>query len=1197
MTKKQVVIDLIIIFLLGLVVLLWYPGKGFFVCGHDVGYPLHPQNFLKDLFFVWTERIGFGVERPSGPPAIIIHSIEFLFSLLSGSIFWGQKLTFIFWFILPGALMYLLVHSIATFRKYRFMALMAGIFYMFNHFQLQGWGVAWRTRFSVYALLPLALFIMKQFTDKKRRILQSAFFLALSFFFLNGGGGFGLSLYGGLIISLGAFLIYFTVVEWQKIGARALKRSFLLVSLALFLFIIFNFYWLLPFIRFTLANYSKTLAASGGPSGVLPWIAVISKDASFLNLFRLQGFSSWYDNLKHPYSNFFLKNPILIFLSFLWPLFAFAGILLAKKKERKYVFFFGLLVLVAMVFAAGTHPPSGKLYEALVKYIPFFPIFRTPFYKFGYPIWFGYAFLISFTASKLLGKFKKKWISGFLSSVFIIFVFLYSHSFFTGSFFNWNLPLTMMVKIPAYVFRFGEWVDSLDKSERVLMLPSLNKSWGADAYDWNYWSLSTLPSFLSRKPVVTNSSNLGEREKLLVDLLYDAFWERNEGLTKKLISILNIKYFLLRKDAFYDLEWCLTTSPDEWQNRVESLNWVKPQQEFGEWIIYELEANEFLPHFYVPKKFTYVQGNTNILADVIGFKDSEVKREMYFAENAGEGFSEAGEPDSVFVAGQCVRCNPLEGTIIKLPLIWFLPDSIFYPLIEWKEARWEKKIRALNDPAQIIDLDLGLASKRLAELDKLVNEGKSEEKTEETMGEIIKKYQARIEDISYLISVIEEEDKDINEIVLRISDYFEKYKKVLTEIRLRRFTKKIQLRLENVAWYLDDFLTRLKGKRWSNEEGVRKYTFDIPQEGEYELFVKSEEVEDYFIQNPLSSIAFELDGKLASRSGKLQDNGWISVDKIEIGEGKHKLAIILPEAKNLIENENLLLEQERGERSKLFLPINNLDDDGVYQISFEYKVLGERRAEFMVTQDTDEKDEELDRFRHKIEIDLPRYGLPRTFKIFFKPEFGVKQATLEFFVEAGENEKSILEVEKIRVERVWSPKVILRMVNSGIRKGWITRKIPKITFRKINPTRYEVGVKEAKEPYTLVFSESFHEEWKAWIADSPVGEIGNRDDEAIMASYFDGEIKEETQQDNFWPKSTFENWNGKSISEDRHILANNYANSWYITPTDSDGRESYKLIIEFWPQRFFYIGIAISALSFVGCLAYLAWFSGGRKKP
>ncbi|MBI4683833.1 MAG: hypothetical protein HY755_01390 [Nitrospirae bacterium] len=40
---------------------------------------------------------------------------------------------------------------------------------------------------------------------------------------------------------------------------------------------------------------------------------------------------------------------------------------------------------------------------------------------------------------------------------------------------------------------------------------------------------------------------------------------------------------------------------------------------------------------------------------------------------------------------------------------------------------------------------------------------------------------------------------------------------------------------------------------------------------------------------------------------------------------------------------------------------------------------------------------------------------------------------------------------------------------------------PKIEFRKINPTRYIVDVKSAKGPFTLVFSESFHEGWKAFI--------------------------------------------------------------------------------------------------------------------
>ncbi|GAH17504.1 unnamed protein product, partial [marine sediment metagenome] len=74
-------------------------------------------------------------------------------------------------------------------------------------------------------------------------------------------------------------------------------------------------------------------------------------------------------------------------------------------------------------------------------------------------------------------------------------------------------------------------------------------------------------------------------------------------------------------------------------------------------------------------------------------------------------------------------------------------------------------------------------------------------------------------------------------------------------------------------------------------------------------------------------------------------------------------------------------------------------------------------------------------------------------------------------------------------------------------------KIPKITFLKINPTKYKIKVESAKEPYVLVFSESFHESWKLYINKINPDNPGNQKVYGEeVASYFNGEIKEGTHR-------------------------------------------------------------------------------------
>jgi hypothetical protein len=150
-----------------------------------------------------------------------------------------------------------------------------------------------------------------------------------------------------------------------------------------------------------------------------------------------------------------------------------------------------------------------------------------------------------------------------------------------------------------------------------------------------------------------------------------------------------------------------------------------------------------------------------------------------------------------------------------------------------------------------------------------------------------------------------------------------------------------------------------------------------------------------------------------------------------------------------------------------------------------------------------------------------------------------------------------------------------------------TKEVPKITFVKVNPTKYRVKVEGAKGPYTLVFSESFHTGWRVYKVQSSNVKVQNGYDD-IVTTYFGGDIKERTHQDTFLEPATFETWGERSIDVD-HLTVNGYANSWYIEPADVGGAEDYELIVEFWPQRLFYMGIFISGLTLAGCLGYLGY--------
>jgi hypothetical protein len=140
---------------------------------------------------------------------------------------------------------------------------------------------------------------------------------------------------------------------------------------------------------------------------------------------------------------------------------------------------------------------------------------------------------------------------------------------------------------------------------------------------------------------------------------------------------------------------------------------------------------------------------------------------------------------------------------------------------------------------------------------------------------------------------------------------------------------------------------------------------------------------------------------------------------------------------------------------------------------------------------------------------------------------------------------------------------------------------PTITFQRINPTKYEVMVENATSPFFLVFSESYHPEWKAYVGSEPF------EFNEIIAEYNNVEVREARQELRF-TLGDISYFLKKSIGGERHFLVNGYANAWYIDPKEI-GEENFTITLYFRPQSYFYLGLFISGLTLIGCIGYLFW--------
>lgn len=162
--------------------------------------------------------------------------------------------------------------------------------------------------------------------------------------------------------------------------------------------------------------------------------------------------------------------------------------------------------------------------------------------------------------------------------------------------------------------------------------------------------------------------------------------------------------------------------------------------------------------------------------------------------------------------------------------------------------------------------------------------------------------------------------------------------------------------------------------------------------------------------------------------------------------------------------------------------------------------------------------------------------------------------TMSFFI----NEKDF-DVRTVYIERDNSVKILYKK-----------NLLPKIEFRRINPTKYKIKVFNAQTPYLLVFSEAFHRNWKVFVADTQPQQSK----------------KEDAHSDVFFDSNTFETITKKNLPEDRHLVVNGYANAWNITPQDTGGKENYELIVEMTSQRIFYVSLALSLIVFQGCVLW-----------
>lgn len=1141
------IFEIIIIFLLSLTPTIWLRSNEV-ILGHDSGFRIHPFNHLVRLFYSWNPNINFGTDWTLFKGLIVTQLPETIFTGLTQSVHYGQILTFIFWFFLIGLSIYLFVNAFFGEGRYWFLRLFTSIFYMYNFFLLQGWFIAERAKFSLYAALPLGLTVIYKTLHGQYSLLKGTMLFSFIFLFLNGGGS--PPLYGAIVLTYATAFFYVALISLRSGNKQALIHVGKTALVFVIGIITVNAYWIWPQLNLFLNHYADSLISMGGFQGILAWEAVVSKNSSFLNLLRFQGISDWYGNAFHQYAQEYLNNPLLVLMSFV-PMFILLlglwNLNQGEKGDRRLplVYLMLFIFFIGLIFTAGSHPPLGFLYVLFIQRIPGFAIFRSAFYKFGPAVWFSGVFLTGYFLNLLIQmRVSRKWLASGFRALALVAIVAYHYPFFASNFFLWNKPFSTKVHIPEYVTQMSDYINlHATGNSRMLLLPPLDSSFAADSYAWGFWSLDLLPRLVIDTPVVANDSKVS-----LPELLYDYLKGNNTSEFLRLAGRLHIDKVLVRDDVLYNDKLTTSQSLSAYEDNLRLMPGVSLERQIAKWRLYSLTVPDFAPIFYVPDVLAEVNTKFLTLDTLIsdGYWSSRsavVYNDQLINKNNAQVNAFVSRS---YVQAECIMCIPDEfqnrAGGIQISSVRLLPDSKFYSLVRVKEEKQVNRVRDI--PTQRIDADLGLATKRLAELSAMViRESKSE--SDAMTLDTIERYKQFIEDALNQTALLHEDQR--NQARIKVLSYLVQHRTYLSALENKR--RILEDDFDKLSFYIHDKTSAVENQTWmSRSADDLKYSFILVEDGKYDIHVS---------QIPKSPLKVLLDGAEIK-----------TFDGVNLSKGIHTMELWLPKPDDLLQ----VLEASAGGEltihygEKISYGIKDFNPQRKYAVSFDYKILNGRAPTFVISQ-YDNQNKTTPVAKSKTDLES-QSNIWKTVNQTFTPISSADKAVMEFYISGFGNKESVVLLNNFKVYNFSVPSIFLTK-DVPIASGTV----PQITYTTINPTEYVIHIDHATDPYLLVFNQSFDTGWRAYVSSPYYGQENTR---MPRINYADGDAKEPPNDYRLVNNYTLKSFFHKPIDEANHIPVNGFGNAWIINQTGS-----YDIYVDFIPQNIFILSMAASGLAVV----------------
>lgn len=1043
--KKKFLLDICFIFLLSLTPLLWFK-EGTIIVGHDNVFALDPLTFLHGRLTTWVEH-GFGQNQTLIMGTIPIHLIDAIPYMLGFSLQATQKIVYVFWFFMIGFSMYLFARAVN--KESRIFQIVAVLLYQFNFFILQGWWIGERTKFSAYIAFPLSLLVFYKVYRSEYSLLKAVLLNSLIFFIFNAGGLYGIPLYGGFFITISVFVLFFSLLSIIRKQYVIVKNLLLLTILTIFGYLAVNSYFILPATSQIVEQYGKEVGQQGGIAGLISWASEISANTSIVNLLRLQGIAEWYDNREHPYARYFLNNPFLIGISFLWALLTFLSLLFVKKKEKvEIVLFLFIVYLIGILFAGGTHRPLGFIYSFLLETIPAFVIFRTPYFKFAPALFFATSILIAFTIDSLQGRFKK-----ITFVILVLVVLIYHFPFFTVDFFTWRKGFSTRLEIPTYVYQFGQWLNNEKTDDaRVAVLPPNSTALDYSKYTWGFLSYQSIATLLSNNSVVVNNDRVNSEEKELLLSFYQAISSKNELLTKQLALILRIKYIVLQEDAIADQDSIITGNAHIYKDILEGYFKFPVVKKIDKWTVYNISDDVYAKYFYVDG----IDMLSGSVSDIVGYNNFSEGTNI--VAKSSDTPSNLQIPHNTIYVPKCLNCPSRLKPFIRFPDSNILPDSPLYPLVLLNE---DAKLHKDDTKSLIYDY-LGISLKRAGELKEMLIIDK--EVTEDFVGSYTKIFQ------------------EINRNFNKLESYENKLQ-VAEDLTLYMDAERTYLE-DTIGIYVSgDYLIGVLGTIFQGMASVLTttdpYVLKLDKTNNRIYEVTPDNRSNYFLyldQEKLQSVLYDRSRVTvtiddAARQDIILEatqsaSKWLFFDKIRLTDGTKQIHLSFSELPNVLsELKEEINEFTLGRNTRCFVGgIKNFDPKKIYIIDVEYQNDFSNDLHFYLWEYKNNE-------KHLLNVSKLRAGVfIEKFDYLVKSPFDTQSVHMAL-CSRSLTEDILRSKINAKIHEVIYPSFLV------LPEAKQQYNITPVTYRKLSPTKYVVSLPNSKRNGVLAFMERYDEGW------------------------------------------------------------------------------------------------------------------------